>query len=258
MAGLRILGKTIDAFQLLRQPKIDLPKEARTLLLLVDGKRHFKELRMLARANGVQSFDETLAYLEQARLVQELPEADEDSLVLDDDAPSAPPSHLITLDLTVPARELMAARSAPEARGAPAAPVPKAAPAAPSAAADASDPRSEIRARLTELLRPEVEAELREKLRPEVRAALQKELAEKLETALRPGIERLLTVRIQNELKPRIEREFRERLERALATRLQAEGLSPSAAGCDPAILESSMPLVLELDDHRPVQGAAQ
>jgi hypothetical protein len=262
MAAIKILGKTIDAFQLLRQPQNDLPKEARTLLLLVDGKRHIKELRLIATANGVRSFDDAVAYLEEAGLVQELPDSDEDALLLDDHGPVVPPTNLITLDFAVPPGALdkpPAAAPAPKRNAQAAAPTgaraPTAAAASPAPAASApaepappASTRDDVKARLVELLRPRVEEALRAKLLPEVRATLQKEMSARLEQVLRPHVERQLALRIHAEMKPRLEREFKERLEAALAARLKATPGLGSFGDADASVPDRQLALALDED----------
>lgn len=261
MARITFLGKTIDALYLLRQAECPLSKDARTLLVLIDGKRHERELKRLAATNGVESFEESLAYLRQAGLIQELGDTGEDALTIDAMESDYPDANLITMDFTRQSGFLNnpTAARAPMVRAGVAPPQPapvtaqadagKHAPGPDMAAAQKLRALQEqaIRARLVEHLRPRVEEELRARLLPELRTRIVRELTVKLEAALRPQVEKRLHARLEAELKPRIEQEFRARLEAQAAARSGA--LAPCAPEPDAeASSGESLPASKETD----------
>lgn len=257
MAKVMFLAKTFEAVQVLRQPDCDLPRDARTLLVLVDGSRHLKQLRMMSAFNGVRDFDAALAVLNERGLLQELPEASGDEISIESPNEKVAEVNLLSLDFAIPedafATPLRPATAVPTKAAAPAKPTVAAANTAPApvkpvptpavsaplsmpkAAADStvSSPHAaelrarlerEIRDRLVSELTPKVTEELRKSLVPEVRAQLTKAIYEKLVAGLRPLIEVRLRQQLEPQIKASIEREYR-----AKGTTASADSAEPCA-----------------------------
>lgn len=253
------LAKTFEAVQVLRQPDCHLPRDARTLLVLIDGSRHLKQLRMMSAFNGVRDFDAALAVLNERGLLQELPEASGGEISIESPNEKVAEVNLLSLDFAIPEDAFTTLR-----RPATAVPTKAAAPAKPTVAADntapapvksvptpaASAPLSstspaaadskessphlaelrvrlerEIRDRLVSELTPKVTEELRKSLVPEVRAQLTKAIYKKLVAVLGPLIEVRLRQQLEPQIKASIEREYR-----AKATTAPADSAEPCAA----------------------------
>jgi hypothetical protein len=242
MAKVLFLAKTIEAVHLLRQSDCELPRDARTLLVLIDGSRHLKQLKMLAAFNGVQDFDAALDVLNEQGLVQELPEPSGDEIPIESPNEKVAEVNLLSLDFAIapdaldtprrpvtraPAKVNTAPANADTALTVPASapakqaavPATTAAPAPLSSAAAASRDTPELRARLEREVRerlvaeltPKVTEELRASLLPEVRTEVTKKIYEKLSSALRPLIELRLRQQLEPQVRASIENEWREK-----------------------------------------------
>jgi hypothetical protein len=192
------------------------------VLLLVDGERKLRTVRILAAEKAISAFDTILAQLLRDGLVQELKESEEGAIRLDTlDATQAEASK-VTLDFVVsqpPQDNPLPANDAPDSP----LPVDVAVPvfADDVGQAEIAELREQVEHAFCSVLpaplRPRIEQALHPAPARAVVASMQPRRAPQLSHALRAEIERRLLAELDEKIKQTFERELSDRLSLEMA-----------------------------------------